>query len=69
MKPEVWVSRCLIVIGPFAATSVGFLSVPPVQTRIFASAGRYFPTGSSSRIRPSSTSVIAAAVVMIFDIE
>jgi hypothetical protein len=58
-----------MVMGGPDSPSVGAAAVPPVNTRGDASAGRYVATLSSSRRRPSSTSINAATVVTILLIE
>ena len=62
-----------MVIGRFTGTrsrptapSSPFFSTP---TLTFANDGMYFETGSSSCSLPSSTSIMAATVVIGFDME
>ncbi|MNT48407.1 hypothetical protein D3C72_1851880 [compost metagenome] len=60
--------RSCTVIGRRAGTlsSTGLPSAPgfSMPTVMRAYSGRYIATGSSSFMRPSSTSIIAATVVM-----
>jgi hypothetical protein len=72
--PEVWVRRSRMVISRFAGTVRGAeAGVAPgagsSTTMVFAKAGRYFDTGSASRRRPSSTSIIAATLVTALENE
>ena len=58
-----------MVIGARAGVRTGAAAVPPLKTLTAFSAGRYFATGSSSLMRPSSCSVITATLVITLDIE
>ena len=58
-----------MVISRRASTSRGLFTVPPANTCIFAIAGRYLPTLSSSFSFPSSCRIITATLEMTFDIE
>ncbi len=66
LSPEVWSSRSSTVIG-----RAGGRGAAPgaVTTCTAANSGRYLCTGSSSRKRPSSCSIIAATAVTALVIE
>jgi hypothetical protein len=69
----VWRNRSSIVIGRLtgSSASTGFPFSSRFSTPTFTpvKAGMYFETGSSSLSLPSSTSIIAATLVIGFDIE
>ncbi len=53
----------IIPNGTYNFSRAGGRAASPVPTRTPANSGRYFETGSSSRNRPSSSSIIAATAV------
>lgn len=65
----VWVSRCQIVTSRAVGTVYGSRVAVLTRTFGFLNSGRNPDTGSVSRNRPSSCSIITAAVVMGFVIE